>query len=219
MKRVVLFVFVILLAFSVSAAFAGDGCSKEVKKACASSGAKKSCCPSKAKGDGEAKEASTDGEAKKVECPHSAKAATAEGEVKAEGHVCPEVKERAALKEFHNAMHPMHVALGEENFAGVKEGMPKLMATTEGISKFSCEGYDKCSDACRANFDGNKTALIDAVKVLAKTCKGDDNEMVNKQFETMHEAYITLAKTCVHEEKPAVESKVKKVEGEKKETY
>jgi len=208
-KRVVLFMFVVLLAFSVTTAFAGDGCSKEAKKSCAKA------CASKAKGDGEAKEAKTDVEAKVAPCPHSTKQAAAEGETeaKAEAHVCPDVTERTALKEFHTAMHPMHVSLGEEDFAAVRTGMPNLMATTKAVGEFNCDGYDKCSDACKTNFDGKKAELINAVKVLAKACKGDDNEQVSKSFDTMHEAYITFAKTCVHPEKTDVKAE------EKKETY
>ena len=189
MKRLVLFMFVIMLAFSVTAAYAGDGCSKEVKKACASEKTKKSCaatCASKAKGDGEAKAA---GEVKEVK----------------EAHVCPEVA-KGALHNFHEVMHPMHVAIGESNFDAVRSGQADLMKASKAVSEYKCDGYDKCSDKCRTNFDGQKTALTDAVAALVGACKGEDNEKVTSAFDTMHEAYISFANTCVHPEKTSEEA-------------
>ena len=153
MKRVVLFVFVILLAMSVTAAYAGDGCSKAAKKSCAKSCGLKAK-DTTAKGDDE-KKAETEVKDKHAGCAHAAKVEeTVAGKEHAD-HVCPDVKDRAALNDFHTAMHPMHVALSDEDYAAIRAGYPKLMATTKAVNAYNCDGYDKCSDACRTNLSSS----------------------------------------------------------------
>lgn len=134
-----------------------------------------SCC-SKAKADGHSKEKS---EAK---------------------HHCPDVSGRADLKGFHEAMHPMHMALMDEDFDELQKCLPDLLKASQALADYKCEGYEKCSKPCKKGFDGKKAELIEAVDGLKEVCRGKDNEKMTANFDVMHEAYITFANVCVHPE-------------------
>jgi hypothetical protein len=182
LKRVLISIFAVAFAFSAMA-LAGDGkgCSEAAKKACAAAKTKAGCCAKKAK---------------------AASAQTISGENAGEltkaDHSCPDVGERAALQGFHESMHPLHMALNDQNYDAIREGLPSLLKASKAVDKYKCEGYDKCSKDCRKTFDSRKDDLLDAVKSLKKACKGKDNEKVMASFDNMHEAYITFASTCSH---------------------
>jgi hypothetical protein len=182
LKRVLISIFAVAFVFSAMA-LAGDkdGCSEAAKKACAAAKTKAGCCASKAN----------------AASVQKITAEKAEETVK-EDHTCPDVGSRAALQGFHETMHPLHMALGEENYDAVREGLPGLLKATRAVSEYKCEGYDKCSEECRKTFDSRKGELVDAVNGLKKACKGKDNEKVTASFDKMHEAYITFANTCSH---------------------
>lgn len=183
--------FTVVFAFGITAAYAGDeGC----PGAKASTAGK--TCP-----------------AKKTGCSmKQAKAETDEDEAPSEEeskteHVCPDVSGRASLENFHEAMHPMHVALIEEDFDEFDSCLPDLVKASQALTAYKCERYDKCPDDCRKNFDGKKAELIEAVDHLSEACKGKDTEKITADFDVMHEAYITLANTCDHREKKAEKEK------------
>lgn len=159
-------------------AIAGDekGCSEAAKKACAAAKTKAGCLAKK-------------NQTASVEQPKE----TAET-----GHACPDVGDRAALRDFHESMHPLHMALSEHNYDAVREGLPGLLEASKAVDKYRCEGYDRCSKECRKTFDSRKKELLNAVKDLKKACKGKDDEKVTASFDKMHEAYITFANTCSH---------------------
>ncbi len=190
MKRLLFTVFVLVFVFGITAAYAGgEGCPPAVKAACAgkASTAKKAGCPmSKARAE------TTEADA------------TSEEESKTE-HVCPDVGGKAKLNQFHEAMHPMHVALNEEDFDEFNECLPNLLKASQALADYKCHGYEKCSETCRKNFDGKKAELIEAVDDLKEVCKGKDNEKITANFDVMHEAYITFANVCVHPEKAKAE--------------
>ena len=185
MKRLLFTLFVLVFVFGITAAYAGgEGCPAAVKAACAgkASAAKKAGCPmSKAEAD-----------------------ALSEKESKTE-HVCPDVSGKAKLNQFHEAMHPMHVAVMEEDFDEFNERLPNLLKASEALADYKCHGYEKCSEPCRKDFDGKKAELIEAVDDLKEVCKGKDNEKITVNFDVMHEAYITFANTCVYPEKAKAE--------------
>jgi hypothetical protein len=180
LKRVLISIFAVVFAFSAMA-MAGDGCSEAAKKACGAAKAKSGCCAAKAK----------TASAQKLSKDNSE-------EIVTEDHSCPDVGERAALQGFHESMHPLHMALNEQDYDAIREGLPSLLKASKAVDKYKCEGYDKCSKECRKTFDSRKDDLLDAVKSLKKACKGKDNEKVMASFDKMHEAYITFASTCSH---------------------
>jgi len=192
-KRIIFTVLVIVLAMGIVTAYAGDACCAkgDVKATKADAAASKACCPGKTG-------ASCAGKTMSGE----------KADVKAEGDkVCPDVTDRSALMNFHEAMHPMHVAVKESNFDVLREKLPTLVDATKGVGDYKCAGYENCSDACRKVFDGNKGALMQSVENLKEACKGKDNEKVTLAFDIMHEAYITFANTCSHDEEEPVEAK------------
>jgi hypothetical protein len=169
----------VFLLSSFAVAGDGKGCSEAAKKVCPAAKTKAGCGAKKA-------------ESASVESLQKS------GEEAKKDHVCPDVGDRAALREFHEYMHPMHVALGERNFEAVRKELPGLLKASKAVDKYKCEGHDKCSKECRKTFESRKDDLLDSVKSLKNACKGDDDDKVMASFDKMHEAYITFANTCSH---------------------
>ncbi|UCC78411.1 MAG: hypothetical protein JSW64_08975 [Candidatus Zixiibacteriota bacterium] len=181
--RRVLFSIIAFLFLLSTLAWAGDGkgCSEAVKKACPAAKTKAGC------------------PAKKDQAASVQMASVDESKESAEtGYACPDVGEKAALRDFHESMHPMHMALSEQKYDAVREGLPGLLKASKAVDKYRCEGYDKCPKECRKTFDSRKKELLSAVKDLKKACKGKDDEKVTASFDKMHEAYITFANSCSH---------------------
>jgi hypothetical protein len=162
-------------------ALAGDekGCSEAVRKACPHAKAEAGCDSHKAAG------------VQKVSVEESRESTE-------ESHVCPDVKDRAALQGFHESMHPMHMALSSSDYDDVRAGLPNLLKASEAIEQYKCKGYENCPRDERKAFDQNKKVLIQAIKDLKEACKGDNNEKVTASFDKMHEAYISFANACSH---------------------
>ena len=176
MRRLLFTVFVIVFVFGIAAGYAwGD-----------------SCCP-------KAKATTTDNEPTAQLQVAKADAHSGE-ESKAKQH-CPDVSGRADLKGFHEAMHPMHMALMGENFEELHECLPELLKASKALADYKCEGYEKCSETCKKGFDGKKAEFLESIDNLAKACKGEDSEKITANFDVMHDAYITFANCCVHPEK------------------
>jgi hypothetical protein len=111
---------------------------------------------------------------------------------------CPDVAGRNELNNFHENMHPMHMALEESKYADLKAGLPKLVEASKALAAYKCPMWDKCSDECKKDFETKKASLLNAVGELAASCKGDDNAKIDGTFEVMHEAYIQFASICAH---------------------
>gem|GEM_PF-3337587 len=173
MRRILFSLLAIILVFGVVNIYAQEGCGG---KAAAKSSGGKSCCANKGAQASCAKMMSQD------------KGASKEG--------CPDVTGRAALTEFHTAMHSMHQALGANDFVALREGLPQLLKTTDGVKDYKCDGNSQCSKECRKDFDNKKSALLKSVKDLKKACKGNDDQKVADKFNVMHEAYIAFAGVC-----------------------
>ncbi len=191
MKRLLFTAFVLVFAFGITAGYAwSDSC----------------CSKKKAEGDVKASAAKKAGQ-----CTRAKGLSDEESKGK---HHCPDVSERAALNEFHEAMHPMHAALNEKDFEGLNECLPNLLKASETLIDYKCEGYEKCSDPRKKDFDGRKAELIEAVDGLKEVCKGKDQEKMTANFDVMHEAYITFANVCVHPEGTEKEHKAEKEKAE-----
>ena len=187
MKRLLFTVFAVVFVFGITAAYASCG---------------KACCPG-------AKAATADEEPAVQE--EAAKAEASSEEESEAKHACPDVSGRAVLKGFHEAMHPMHMALMDEDFEELHKCLPELLKASEALVDYKCDGYEKCSETCKKKFDGKKAEFLESVDKLAEACKGKDNEKITSNFDVMHEAYITFANVCVHPEKA---EKAKKAETE-----
>ena len=189
MRRILFSLLVFVLAMGVISAYAGEGCGQKAASTAAgeSTAKSKACCAGK----------------------HAAAAATMSDEAAGAkaGHVCPDVSERTALMNFHEAMHPMHMAAQASDFDGLREKLPTLVEASKAVGDYKCAGYEKCTDICRTNFDGKKGELLESVNNLKEACKGQDNEKVAEKFNTMHEAYITFANACVDPETEKTEEK------------
>lgn len=183
MKRFLFTVFVLVFVFGI--AFAGSERCGEKKSASAH---KSEYCGKKAEAQASAATSLSDEEAKEKT-----------------KHVCPDVSGKTRLNEFHEAMHPMHVAVMDEDFEELRKCLPNLLKASEAVADYKCHGYEKCSEACKKNFDGKKAELIEAVDHLSEACKGKDTEKITANFDIMHEAYITFANVCVHPEKAKLE--------------
>lgn len=180
MRRILFSVFVLVMAAALVAS-ADDGSSAKAASKAAG------CCA---------------GGKMKASCAQAMAAQVkSEGSEKVDaGHVCPDVTGRTALMEFHEAMHPMHMALGASDFNTLREGLPQLLEASKEVKDYKCAGYENCPKDARKNFDGRRSDLMKAVKNLKKACKGKDDEKVAEKFNIMHEAYIALANACVRDD-------------------
>ena len=172
----------------------GKGCSEAAKKACTAAKTDAGCSAAKS-----SEAAVTASEQAAVE-PTAVKPAEAEqiAKTSTDSHVCPDVAGKSALQGFHESMHPLHMALSENNFDAIRSGMPNLLKASKAVENYKCDGYDKCPKEVRSNFENRKKDLLEAVSGLKTACKGKDDAKVTAAFDKMHEAYITFANTCSH---------------------
>ena len=109
---------------------------------------------------------------------------------------CPDVAGKAQMENFHNAMQPMHEALGQKNYDVMRSSVPKLVEAAGQLRAAQCPMGDKCPPDCKKNFEAKKASLLNAVNEVSAASKGTDNAKFEKAFMTMHEAYINFASTC-----------------------
>jgi hypothetical protein len=234
-KKALISAFVFVFMLGATLAVAGDGCCAKGKTQAAASMSQKSetKVEAEAKAESETKvedphagcpmhqkasAATTEGEAKvtqvvadpvpseaaaEVKAAEAAEAKTADMKVPEKG--CPEVGEKSAIFNFHETMHPMHVALEEDNYAEVRNLYPKMQATVQGVADYKCANWDKCSEECKAGFNAKKASLVKAVEDLGTACKGEDNAKIDATFGVMHETYISFASMCSHAEPAKME--------------
>jgi hypothetical protein len=196
-----LLVFVLAIVFMTALAYAdekGKPCSETCKVKCAAGKATAQATGTEAKA----------ADAVKVEAVPAVAGEKAPAAVEAPklAETCPDVHGEAALEAFHEAMHPMHMALEDGKYADLRKGYPELLKASEGIKGYSCPMSDKCPPECKKAFDDKKTGLLKDVEALGVACNGTDDKKVEASFMSMHEAYIGFASMCKHE-KPAEEKK------------
>ena len=109
-----------------------------------------------------------------------------------DGHVCPTVSCKE-LNEFHNMMHPMHVAIDANDYDAVRLQYPQLAKKAEAVENMNCgkecKGDKKLCQALSVE-------LADCVKKLGKACDGRDNRLILETFNKMHDAYVALGNVC-----------------------
>jgi copper chaperone len=130
----------------------------------------------------------------KDKCAPSASATNAQPMVKPaamaeEAHTCVTLTQCKELNEFHEAMHPLHEALGNGDYAAVRAGYPELAAKAKALEAMKC---DKSCVKDVATFDKYRQNLIASVENLGKACQRDDNKKLTAAFDKMHEAYNEL---------------------------
>ncbi len=110
---------------------------------------------------------------------------------KQESHPCPSIKQCKELIEFHEAMHPMHIALSENDYETARECYPALVENSKALESMPCD--DKSIKDTKA-FKGKRTLLLKTVDELGKACQAKDDKKLTEAFDRMHEAYIELGK-------------------------
>jgi hypothetical protein len=113
--------------------------------------------------------------------------------------VCPDVKVHANLSTFHEALHPMHVALKDGNFDEMRKDFTALEAAAPGIETAQCPMTDKCPPDCKKAFESKKANLLKSIDEVGIACKGADNKKLEDSFNVMHEAYVDFASMCKQE--------------------
>jgi len=111
-----------------------------------------------------------------------------------EGHACPTDTKCKELDEFHEAMHPLHMALENTDYDAIRAGYPMLVSKADALKNL------KCAETCAADkkdFDKKRDNLIKEVASLGKAVKGSDNEKLALGFDKMHAAYVELGNLCV----------------------
>lgn len=132
-------------------------------------------------------------------CGHSttaAKAGTATlSSKKAEhldvGHACPTITQCKELIDFHEAMHPLHMALSDGNFDLIRSDYTTLADKADAVKMMKCD--ESCVTDVR-QFEKLRKNLLKHVNNLGKACKSDNNEKLATAFDKMHGAYVELGK-------------------------
>ncbi len=107
-----------------------------------------------------------------------------------------EMPGKAEFENFHNVLHPMHMALKDGKYDEIKSSMPKLMEASKGLAASKCPMPGKCTPDCMKSFETKKASLMKAVDGLDAACKTNDNKQIETSFNTMHTAYYDLAAMC-----------------------
>ncbi len=112
-------------------------------------------------------------------------------------HHCAALKSCKEINEFHEAMHPLAMAIGfegdeEKDYEFVRRNYPELKAKAVALSKMKID--DKLVTDRKA-FENKRKALIKAVDDFGAAVKKNDHAMMDRTFEIMHQAYIDLAMT------------------------
>ena len=109
--------------------------------------------------------------------------------VKTEAHTCPTLTECKELIAFHDAMHPLHMALEANDYEAVRAGYPSLKAKADAVVAMKC---DKSCVTDVSKFDERRAKLQKSVDGLGKAVSGNNDEKLAKAFDKMHDAYVAL---------------------------
>jgi len=154
---------------------AGTGC--PAAKQCTDAGTKAACSIEGTQAKNEQVSASKLGPAEAIEHEH-----------------CPTISKCKELIEFHEAMHPLHMALQAEDFNSIRAGYALLSGKAENIKKMKCD--ETCVSDIKA-FEKKRAAFLSRVDTLGQACKNDDNSGLAHAFEQMHTAYIEMGELAL----------------------
>ena len=107
------------------------------------------------------------------------------------GHDCPTLSQCKDLIEFHDTMHPLHLALSEGQFQVIRDGFPKLAEKADAVKAMKC---DKSCVTDVEKFEKIRLTLLESVDELGTACKTDDDENLTRAFDKMHASYVELGK-------------------------
>ncbi len=110
-------------------------------------------------------------------------------------HLCATLKSCKELNEFHEAMHPLAMAIGfegdeEKDYDFVRQNYPELKAKAMALSKIKID--DKMVTDTKA-FEKKRKELVKAVEDFGAAISKNDKAMMDRTFEIVHKAYIDLA--------------------------
>jgi len=111
----------------------------------------------------------------------------------AESHACPTDVKCKELTDFHEAMHPLHMALEKADFEAIRTGYPTLAQKVDALKKLDCA---KTCSANKKDFTKKRDKLVKRVDKLGKAVKGDNDKKLAKEFDSMHDAYVELGNLC-----------------------
>lgn len=113
-----------------------------------------------------------------------------------ETHACPTDTKCKELNDFHEAIHPLHMALENDDFTAIRDGYPMLAQKAEALKNLNCP------ETCAANkkdFTQKRDNLIKEVANLGETVKGIDDNKLAEELDKMHAAYVELGNLCAGE--------------------
>jgi copper chaperone len=173
---------------------AATHCDTHAKEAVSAPLAKAETKPAVAKGGcpmaARCKEAGT-----KVKCGTATTSLAAEPmvkpAVKAEtDHACITLTQCKQLNDFHEAMHPLHEALGNGDYTAVRAGYAGLADKAKAVGTMKCD--KSCVKDVNA-FEKYRQNLLTSVDRLGDACKQTDDRKLAEAFEKMHDAYNELS--------------------------
>jgi hypothetical protein len=146
-------------------------------------------CPGM-KGDAKA----TSGDTKMTGCPMHAGDAKAEAETKSEATACSGKLQSSELMQFHEAMHPMALAIGFEgeakpDLAKFRTLYPAMKEKVDALAAIPVD--DKIATDPKA-FTEKRAELAKNVSELGIACQGKDDAVINPAFQKVHESYVQL---------------------------
>jgi hypothetical protein len=109
---------------------------------------------------------------------------------------CPDVSGKNELMNFHETMSPMHMAYEKNDYAEIKNRMPKMMEAAKKLVDYKCPTEAKCTPECLKSFEGKKDVLLRAVEGLEVACQGDDNQKIGAAFESVHSSFVDFGSFC-----------------------
>jgi copper chaperone CopZ len=105
------------------------------------------------------------------------------------GHTCPTISKCQELIDFHEAMHPLHMALSDGDYETIRAGYADLQAKAEAVRKMKCD--ETCVKDVKA-FEKKRQEFLDCVAKLGKACQGKNDAELSAAFDNMHDAYIEM---------------------------
>jgi copper chaperone len=105
-------------------------------------------------------------------------------------HACVTLTQCKELNEFHEAMHPLHEALGNGDYTAVRAGYAGLAEKANAVEAMKCD--KSCVRDVNA-FEKYRQNLLTSVDRLGDACKQTDDRKLAEAFEKMHDAYNELS--------------------------
>ena len=109
-------------------------------------------------------------------------------------HACPTITKCKELIEFHDTMHPLHIALMAGDYQSIRQGYHQLAERAKAVEHMKCD--DKCVKKDVRDFEKKRKELLKQVDKFGQACQDDDDRKLTKAFDKMHDAYAELGSMC-----------------------